>query len=64
MKIYQQPDENETKQFWSKLRERKEHNREAEWISNMIKELEKLKERLKVKINHDSLRATLKKVPN
>ena len=40
VKIYQQPDEKEAKQFWSKIWERIEHNRKAEWINNMGKELQ------------------------
>ena len=32
---YQQPDDKETKQFRSKIWERREHNRKAEWKSSM-----------------------------
>ena len=41
---YQQPDDKETKQFWSKISERREQNRKAEWISNMGRELKGLEE--------------------
>ena len=57
-KTYQQLGDKETKQFWSKICKRREHNRKAEWISNMEKELEGPKEGPKVKIHLDSLRAT------
>ena len=63
-KAYQQLDDKETKQFWSKIWERREHNRKAEWISNMEKYLQGLEEGPKEKIQLDSLRATLKKAPN
>ena len=63
-KTYQQPDNEETKQFWYKIWEWREHNRKAEWISNIGKELEGLEETLKAKIHLDPLRATLPKVPN
>ena len=38
-KTYQHLDDKETKQFWRKIRERREHNRKAESI-NMEKEFE------------------------
>ena len=41
-----------------------EENRKAEWMYNIEKELEGLEESPKAKIHLDSLRATLKKVPN
>ena len=41
-KTNQQQDDKETKQFSSKIWERREHNRKAEWISNMEKELQGL----------------------
>ena len=44
----------------SKLRGQKEHNSEAEWINNMEKELDGLKEGPKVKTHLDSLRVLLK----
>ena len=61
MKTYQQPDDKNAKQFWNKIWERREHNRRAEWISNMGKELEGLKGGPKAKIQFNSLRTTLKK---
>ena len=33
----QQREDKETKQFWNKIWEQREHNWEAEWISNMEK---------------------------
>ena len=38
-----------------------ENNKEGEWINNMAKELQELEEGRKLKIHHDSPRATLKK---
>ena len=52
------------KQFWSKIWEGRVFNRKVEWIINMGKELEGLEEGPKAKIHLDSLRGTLKKVPN
>ena len=52
--IYQQLDDQETKEFWSKIGEQREHNRKANWISNLEKELEGLEEESKVKIHHHS----------
>ena len=60
-KTYQQPDAREAEQFLSKIWQPGEHNKKAEWISNMVKELEGLKEGLKVEIHIDLLRLTLKK---
>ena len=37
---HQQPDARETEQFWSKLWQPREHNKKAEWINNIAKELE------------------------
>ena len=42
-KTYQQLDDKEIKQYWSKIWERREHNRNTEWIGNMGKEFERLK---------------------
>ena len=60
-KTYQQPDDKETKQFWGKIWQPREHNRKAKWINNLGKELERLKEGPKAKIFIDSLWVTLKK---
>ena len=60
MKIYQQPDVKETKQFGSKIWEQREHNKKSEWI-NIEKELQRPEESRKVKIHLYSRRATLKK---
>ena len=54
----------EAKQFWSKIWERREHNRRVEWINNMEKELQGLEKGHNAKIYLNSLRATFKKVPN
>ena len=42
----------------------REHNREAKWISNTEKELEGLEKGPNMKMHINSLRATLKKIPN
>ena len=39
-KTYHQPDARETEQIWTKIWQRREHNKKAKWISNMKKELE------------------------
>ena len=51
-KTYQHSDNKETKQFWSKIWKRREHNRKAEWIDNMVKVLEVVEEGHKAKIQH------------
>ena len=43
-KTYQQPDAKETEQFWTKIWQPKKHNEKAEWINDMTRELEELKE--------------------
>ena len=48
MKTYQLPDARETKQFWTKIWQPREHNEKVKWINNMTKELEDLKEGPKV----------------
>ena len=48
----------------SKMWEQKEENRKDEWINNMKKELPRLENATEADILLDSLRATLKKVPN
>ena len=63
-KFYQQiggecKDDKETKQFLSKMWQSRKHNRKAEWINNIGKNLARLEEG-----PIDSLRATLKKVLN
>ena len=62
-KTCQQPDNKETKQFWNKIWERREHNRKAERVNNVEKQLE-LEEGPKGEILLDSLRETYKNVPN
>ena len=64
MKTYKQLDDKETKQFWGRIWEGREHNRKVKWINNMEKELQGLEEAPKAKIRLNLLRATLKKVPN
>ena len=44
MRTNQQLDAKERKQFWSQVREQKEHNRKAEWINNMKNKLQRLEE--------------------
>ena len=51
----------EAEQFWSKIWRPKEHNKVAEWISNMAKDLKGLKEGPKAEIHIYLLRTTLKK---
>ena len=61
-KIYQQPDARETERFWTKIwQTKKKHNEKAEWIINMTKELERLKQRPKAEIHIDLLKTTLKR---
>ena len=50
-KTYQQLDEKEEKRFWSKIWERKDHNKKAEYINNMETELRILEEGPKVEIH-------------
>ena len=61
MKTCKQLDVRKAEQFWSKIWQRREHNKKAEWISNMAKELEGLEDGPKVEIHKDLLRTTLKK---
>ena len=58
-KTNQQPVAREAKLFWSKIWERRDHNRTAEWINNMEKYLQGREEGPKAKIHVDSLRAKL-----
>ena len=58
-RTYKQPRVKEAKQFLSKIWEQKKHNRIAEWVNNIEKELQELTEG-----PLESLRATPKKVPN
>ena len=59
-KTYQKPDAKETEWFWSKIWQEKTHNEKAEWINNITRELEGLKEGPKVEIHIDLLKTTLK----
>ena len=59
---YQQPDARETEQFWCKIWRPREHNKKAEWISNVTKELEGLEEGPEAEIHIDLLRITLKNI--
>ena len=61
MKTYQQLDPRENEQFWTKIWQPKEHNKKAEWISNMTKEPEGLKEDPKTVRHIDLLKTTLEK---
>ena len=44
VKTYQQADVKETERFWAKIWELKKHNENAEWINNITRELDGLKE--------------------
>ena len=54
-------EQGKAKRFWSKIWERKDHNKEAEWINNMETELRILEEGPQVEIHLDAFKATLKK---
>ena len=43
-RTYRQPDAKEANQCWSKIWERKVHNRKAEWMNNMKKKIKGLEE--------------------
>ena len=57
IKTYQQPDAKEIERFWTKIWQLKKHNRKAEWINNMTKELEGLEEGPKAEIHIDLLKS-------
>ena len=63
-KTYQQPDAKETERFWTKILQLKKHNENAEWINNITRELEGLKEGPEMEIHVDLLRTTLKRISN
>ena len=63
-KTYQQPNAKETEIFWTKIWQRKQHNKKAEWINHITRELEQLGEGPKAEIHTDLLKTTLKKVSN
>ena len=54
----------EARRFWSKIRERKDHNKNAEWINNMETEKRMFEERVQVNMHLDGLRAIFKKMAN
>ena len=60
-KTYQQPD---IKEILDKIWQPKKHNENAEWINNITRELEGLKEGLKMEIHVDLLKITLKRITN
>ena len=63
----QQPDEKEkeTQRFWTKIwQQKKKKNKNAEWINNITRELEKLEESPKAEIHSNLLKATRKKISN
>ena len=62
-KINPQLNSSEAKQFWSKIWEPRDHSRTTKWI-NRKKEMRGLEESPKINKHLDSLRATLKKIPN
>ena len=59
-KIYQQPDAKETQRFWTKKWQPKKHNEKAEWINDVTREQEGLKECPKVEIHTDLFKTTIK----
>ena len=61
-KTYQQPDAKEAELFWKEIWQPKEHNRKAEWLNNMSKELQGLEEGSKMEIYVDLLKTTLKNI--
>ena len=56
----QTTDAREAKRFWSKIWERKDHNKQAEWINNMWM----LEEGPHMNEHPDTLKATFKKISN
>ena len=64
MKTYQQPDIKETERFWTKIWQPKKHNKNAEWINNITREIEGLEEGPKMEIHIDLLKTTLKRISN
>ena len=42
--IVQEPDAKEEKRFWRKVSERRDHNKEAEWINSMEKKFQSVEE--------------------
>ena len=63
-KTYQQTDARETERIWTKIWQPKKHNEKAEWINDMTRELERLKEGPKVEIYIELLKKTLKNISN
>ena len=63
-KTYQQADAKETEQFWTKMWQPKKHNKNAEWINNITRELEGLEEGPETEILVDLLKTTLKRISN
>ena len=61
-KTYQQQDAKETKRFWTEIWQPKKHNKKAEWINNITRELDRLKECPKAKMHIDLLKTTLKNI--
>ena len=61
MKTFSQSNSTEAKQFSSKISECRDHNRQAEWINNIEKELKGLDVGSKTNMHLESLRATLQK---
>ena len=62
-KTYQQLDAKKAKQFWSKILECRDHNRETKWIS-IIKMLQRLEERQKQKYISIHSEQHKKEIPN
>ena len=63
-KTYQQPDAKETERFWTKIWQRQKYNENAEWMNNIVRELERLEEDSKAEIHIELLEKTLKKISN
>ena len=62
MKAYKQTDIKETERFGTKIWHTKKHYENAEWISNITRELEGLEEDPKMEIHIDLLKTTLKRI--
>ena len=58
------PNAEESKTFWSGIwRAEKEHNKEADWLSDLKEEIVKLKQQ-NVVINEDKVKKQCSKIPN
>ena len=64
MKTYQQLDIKETERFRTKIWQPKKHNKNAEWINNITRELEGLEGGPKMEIHVDLHKTKLKTILN